>query len=343
MTTISSSTADAFIERLPKDTRFFLVHGPDEGLAHERSTAIVRKRLQGDTDPLRLVRLDGDALARDPGVLADEAYAIPMFGGARAIWIDAQGRDFTSALEPLLNDRPQDCSVIVKAPQLKRGSPLRSLFENSEEAASIECFGDESRSLAALIEKEARAAGLSITPEASAALLELLGEDRNISRNELTKLMMYASGSSRVRVEDVEAIVTDVSPSGIDELIDETIQGKLLESAADSAEYFVDGGDCDQLLARVAARLVLLYRLRLEMDQGRPFNSAWQALSARASPKGRRAISEAAEHWTHQALGQRAAEFREAAARIRSNPKLAETLTTRALLALASKARPTRT
>jgi len=342
MTTISSAAADAFIDRLPAELRFFLVHGPDEGLAHERSRAIVRKRLQGDTDPLRLVRLDGDGLARDPGLLADEAYAIPMFGGARAIWIDAQGRDFLSALEPLVNNPPKDCSVIVKAPLLKKGSPLRSLFESSQQAASIECFGDESRSLAALINKEAQAAGLTITAEASAALLELLGEDRNTSRHEIAKLMMYAAGSARVEVEDVEAIVSNVSPSVIDELVDETIQGKLTETTVNSAEYFSEGGDLDQLLARLTARLVLLYRLRLEMDQGRPFNSAWQALSARASPQGRRAISEAAERWTQEALGRRAAELREAAARIRSHPKLAETLTARALLALAAKARPTR-
>jgi len=173
-------------------------------------------------------------------------------------------------------------------------------------------------------------------------LLELLGEDRNTSRHEIDKLMTYAAGSARVEVEDVEAIVSNVSPSVIDELVDETIQGKLTETTVNSAEYFSEGGDLDQLLARLTARLVLLYRLRLEMDQGRPFNSAWQALSARASPQGRRAISEAAERWTQEALGRRAAELREAAARIRSHPKLAETLTARALLALAAKARPTR-
>jgi len=340
MTAISSSAADSFIDRLPGDVQFFLVHGPDEGLAHERCKAIVGKRLGGDTDPLRLVRLDGDALARDPGLLADEAYAIPMFGGARAVWIDAQGRDFLSALEPVLNNPPDDCSVIVKAPQLKKGSPLRSLFENAKNATSIECFWDESRSLAALIDKEVRATGLRISAKASEALLELLGEDRYTSSNEITKLMTYAISKTCVEIEDVEAIVSDVSPSGLDGLIDETLLGELSGSAADAAEYFAAGGDCDQLLARLSARLILLYRLRLEMDQGRAFNSAWQTLAARASPKGRRAINEAAEHWTQQALGQRAVELRDAMARIRSNPKLAKTLTTRALLVLAAKARP---
>ena len=97
------------------------------------SKAIVGKALDGDMDPLRVVRLEGDAIARDPGVLADEAYAIPMFGGSRAIWIDAQGRDLMPALEPLFKRPPGDCTFVVKAGQLKKGAPLRSAFEKAAE------------------------------------------------------------------------------------------------------------------------------------------------------------------------------------------------------------------
>ena len=112
MSIVSSAAADGFIQRLPKEISFYLVHGFDEGLAHERVKAIVRSRIGDDTDPMRLVRLEGDAVARDPGALADEAYAISMFGGDRAIWIDAQGRDLLPALEPLFArpaDRLHDC------------------------------------------------------------------------------------------------------------------------------------------------------------------------------------------------------------------------------------------
>src|SRR5260370_39057159 len=101
MTIVNSAAADGFIQRLPKEVRFYLVHGLDEGLTHERVKAIVRSRIGDDTDPMRLVRLEGDALSRDPGALADEAYAISMFGCDRAIWIDGQGRGLLPAPEPL--------------------------------------------------------------------------------------------------------------------------------------------------------------------------------------------------------------------------------------------------
>ncbi len=159
MTIISSASADGFIQRLPKDVRFYLVHGSDEGLAHERVAIIVRGLTGGDSDPMRLVRLDGDAVARDPGALADEAYAISMFGGARAIWIDAQGRDLFPALEPLFARPPMDCTIVVKAGQLKKGSGLRTAFEKSPIGASVECYPDDSNAIESLIDTEARTAG----------------------------------------------------------------------------------------------------------------------------------------------------------------------------------------
>ena len=134
MSIVSSAAADGFIQRLPKEIRFYLVHGLDEGLTHERVKAIIRSRIGDELDPMRLVRLEGDAVARDPGVLADEAYAISMFGGDRAIWIDAQGRDLLPALEPLFVRPPTDCTIVIKAGQLKKGTGLRAAFESSAAA-----------------------------------------------------------------------------------------------------------------------------------------------------------------------------------------------------------------
>src|SRR6202041_861291 len=140
MAVVNSAAADGFIRRLPKEIGVFLVHGLDEGLTHERVKAIVRSRIGDDTDPMRLVRFEGDAVARDPGALADEAYAISMFGGDRAIWIDAQRRDLLPALEPLFARPPTDCTIVVKAGQLKKGTGLRAAFEASPARASIECY-----------------------------------------------------------------------------------------------------------------------------------------------------------------------------------------------------------
>ena len=339
MSVVNNAAADGFIQRLPKEIGFYLVHGSDEGLAHERVKAIIRGRIGDDSDPLRLLRLEGDAVARDPGALADEAYAISMFGGNRAIWIDAQGRDLTPALEPLFARPPPDCTIVVKAGQLKKGTGLRAAFEGSAARISIECYSDDASALESLIDAEARAAGLAIAPDARAALVDLVGADRRTTRGEIAKLMLYARGKAQITAEDVEAIVADAAPSNLDDVIDHTLLGDLPQVETSLARFFHDGGEADFLMIRLIARLTLLHRLRLEMDQGRPFEAARQALFVKLPPSALRALARQAERWTTESIAERLPAVRLASARVRLESALAEVLATRALWALASRRR----
>jgi len=338
MTTIRNDGADSFVRRPPSDMRFFLVHGNDEGLIHERAKSLVGAVLAGDLDPLRLTRMEGDALAREPGRLADEAYSVSMFGGHRALWIDAGSRDLASQLEPLFERPPQDCTLILEAGSLRKGAALRTMFEQSGASASIECYPDERRALMTVIDSEARDAGLQVTNEAREYLVTLLGSDRLTSRGEVSKLMMYARGSAKVEASDVEAIVADAAPSGLDALIDQSMLGNTAEVEKVAARYFSDGGDAGYLLMRLVSRVILLHHVRLEMEQGKSFDMALGQF-VRLPPSGRVALAKQAERWTAEALSKRLPAIQAVVARARRQSGLAEVIATRALWALASGAR----
>ncbi|MGD1016026.1 MAG: DNA polymerase III subunit delta [Roseiarcus sp.] len=340
VTTIGNATADAYVKRPPRETRFFLVHGIDEGLIHERAKGLVEAALAGSADPLRLTRLGGDAAARDPGGLADEVYAIAMFGGSRAVWIDAQGSDLLPALAPLFSRPPPDCVVIVEAGSLRKGSALRTTFEKAENAASIECYPDDARALGKLIEAEARAAGLAVAAEARDYLVGLLGADRLTTRGEIAKLTLYARGKEKIEVEDVEAIVANAAPSSLDAAIDAALLGDVAGVETSATRYFAEGGDGGLLATFLGRRLTLLHRLKLEMESGRSFEAAMATLGTRISPSGRKALAKQAERWASAALNRRLATTAALAARARRDPRLAEIFATRALWSLASRARP---
>ena len=74
------------------------------------------------------------------------------------IWIEVQARDLGSALAPVFSAPPRDCAIVVEAGSLKKGTALRSAFEKMGNGASIECYPDDRRNLAALIDAEARQA-----------------------------------------------------------------------------------------------------------------------------------------------------------------------------------------
>ncbi len=340
MTAIKSYAADSFIERLPAGAQFFLVHGADEGLAHERARAILRKLVGPDPDPLRLVRLDGDALARRPELLADEAYAVSMFGGSRAIWIDAQGRDLSPALAPAFARPPTECAIVIKAGLLKKGHALRAAFEKSATAVAIECYGDDERAIGALVDAEVRAAGMAIAPEAREALVDELGADRQTTRGEIDKLILFAKGKARIELEDVRAIVSGAAPSQLDDLVDRALLGELPGAVESAVRYFAEGGDANELIGRLVARLTLLHRLRLEIEAGRDFDSAFQALGLRMPPEARRAVARAAQRWSSEAIAQRLPAIRALSGKVRVATDLGEALASRALWALASLRRP---
>ena len=209
----------------------------------------------------------------------------------------------------------------------------------SQNCAAIECYSDDANALEALIDAEARAAGLSIAPDAKAALVALTGADRQTTRGEIAKLMLYARGTSRITAEDVEAIVSDAAPSNLDQVVDQALLGDLAAVETSLTRFFHEGGEADHLMMRLVQRLLLLHRLRLEMDQGRPFEAACQALFVKLPASARRALAKEAERWTSESIAGRLPAIRLASARVRADSRLAEVLATRALWTLASRSR----
>ncbi len=118
-----------------------LFYGPDEGLVSERAEAVAKATTGGDAG--NILRLDGDETAADPARLADEAHAISMFGGARAIRVRAGAKALTEALKPLLSTPPIDARIIVEAGDIKGNAPLRQLIEKSPNAAAVACYAEE--------------------------------------------------------------------------------------------------------------------------------------------------------------------------------------------------------
>src|SRR5690554_4482980 len=115
MTAVRPADADAFVRRPDPAMPVVLVFGPDAGLVSERADALIRASVDDPSDPFAVTRLSGDELAADPAKLADEAQAIPMFGGRRAIRVRAGARGFLPAVEALLAAPVKECRVVIEA------------------------------------------------------------------------------------------------------------------------------------------------------------------------------------------------------------------------------------
>lgn len=338
MVAIKSYEADRFLARLPPQVFLYLVFGTDAGLVAERVRHIIGASVENPKDPFQFLRLSGDDLAADPARLADEAHTIPLFGGRRAIHIDAQGKSFIAAIEPILAVPPQDCTIVVEAGALKKDSALRKLCEREKNAAAIECYPDSAKDLARLISATASGSGLSIAPDALEYLETLLGEDRLSTRLELEKLVLYTHGEREIRVEHVEAIVSDASQRIIDQPVDAAFAGDFEALEEGATRALGDPSDVNLLLAAALRHALALYRGRLSLEARSPGAEG----TARPGPGSFRRSATFEQHlrsWTAERLMQAIVAVGEAVAATRREPKLGRAIAMRALWKVASWAR----
>ena len=137
MVAIKNADADAFAARPDAARPIVLLYGPDAGLVRERAERIIRGSVDDLNDPFALVRMEGDDLASNPSRLPEEAHTVPLFGGKRAIWIKAGGRNFALAVEMVLATPPVDCRIVIEAGELRKTSPLRTACEKAKAAAAV--------------------------------------------------------------------------------------------------------------------------------------------------------------------------------------------------------------
>lgn len=335
MVAVKSHEADRFLTRDATDFPVLLVFGTDTGLISERVRGLVKRLVDDPGDPFQLVRLTGDDIARDPGRLADEANTVPLFGGRRAVLVEAGSKPVGPAIEGLLERAPAS-PVVIEAGALKKDAPLRKAVERSRIAAAIECYPDEARDVLRLIDDEMAAAGLAIAPDARETLGTLLGADRLASRSELTKLVLYAGPGGIVTLDTVEAVVADAAVVATDALVDAAFTGDLAGLDAALRRGVTSAGEAGTVLGAAARHATWLHRTKLDLAQGGGLEAVLGGLARHGiSFKRKGAIERQLRAATPEALGRAVIRLGEAVGQARRTPDLAQSLAGRALWSVA--------
>ncbi len=318
MVAVPHKDAERFVASPPEGVFLFLVHGADAGMVRERALAIIAKRIDDRRDPFQFVELSGDAVSADPLTLLDEANTTPLFGGKRALLVETGAKSVVPAVTSLVSAPPAACTVVLTAGALKKDAPLRKLVEGAKQGAGVECLPDTEQDIHALVDRSLKEAGLVASPEARALLLAALGEDRLMSRAELSKLILYVRGREHIEAADVEAIVAHASSIASDRVVAAAFAG---DAGQTLDAYFAQGGDAGTVLFGALRYAVALHRARVAMEKegGRPDVGINALFRAGFGFMHRGLMGQQLKAWTAARLEALIEPLREAQTRARAN------------------------
>lgn len=273
MKTAKGSLAQA-LDRPSPEIRFYLFHGPDEG----QSRACGERLLKGLGAEKHVVA--AQSAKADPALLADEAGAIGLFGGKRALWIEPAGDEIAPSVEALLEVTATESPAIAIAGSLRKTSPLMKLAEAHPAALAHISYELGQRDAEALVAELGRAEGLRVGPEVAGRIAAAAGNDRGIIVQELAKIALYLNTGADSLVEvdpDVLEAIGAGSEGDWSRLSDLALSGDM---AALSHELDSSAADAEPIsvVRALQRRLLMLAPIRARVEGGeRPHDAVTSA------------------------------------------------------------------
>ncbi len=340
MAQLKAHEVERYISKPQQSHRIFLIYGPDTGMVSERASILAKASGADLNDPFSAIKLDADTAAADPQRIADEAYTVSMFGGNRLVWIrGSTQRNLAAALQPVIDNPPDDSIILIEAGDLKKSSPLRSRIEKASGALTLPCYPDRNRSITDVIDAHLTSAGMRIDPDARDLLTTLLGGDRLATRAELDKLCLFASGSESISVSDVTDAVGDASSLDIDTAIDAASIGDIPTMEHMLKRLFSRGTAVFAVVAAAQRHFQMLHLTRCQMQHaGQPASSAIGSIRPPLNFQRRDRVIQALSIWPAEALERLLDRLEKVSLESRAKAALAVPLVSTAMLAIAIEA-----
>lgn len=278
----------------PGVTRLFLLHGPDEAGARDHARRLAAAMGEG----AERIDLEGAQLKSDPGLLAGEAAALSLFGGARFIRVNAMGEESLEAVELLLAAPVAGNPVVAIAPGVKTSGKLVKAAIAHPLALGFACYPPEGMEADRLAIDLARDLGLRLEPRLAGRLAAAAAGDRAVLTRELEKFALFLDATPEapkpLDASAIDLLGADLGEAELGDAVEAAVAGAAERLGGELARLDQAGVSPIPLLRALVRRLATLAELRAEMAKG----ASAEALAERVFFKERAATLTALRHWT---------------------------------------------
>jgi DNA polymerase-3 subunit delta len=254
------------VDQPNRDIRFYLFHGQDES----QSRALGARLCEALSASRFLV--SAAAIKSDPASLPDEAGAMSLFGGVRAVWIEPATKDIEEGVVALLGGPATESPVIAIAGALPKSSGLLKLAEASPLALAFASYAPEGQDAERMVIDIGRRYGLKIAPPVAARIADAASNDQAIVAQELQKLALYVDASPHAPKEldhdAIDAVGAESSEGDFQRLADLALAGRLGELSDELARLPAAGSEAIPIVRSLQRRLLMLSPARARVERG---------------------------------------------------------------------------
>ena len=245
--------------------RFYLFHGTDESQSSALGDRIVAA-LKASKHPVASA-----ILRSDPALLADEAGAIDMFGGAKVIWVQPAGEDCVAAVEALLGLPASENPVVAIAGKLSKTSGLLRLAESHPLSLAHVTYELDARDAERLVIELARTEGLRVQPDVAARIAESCSNDRRMIAQELAKFALYLDASPNapkdLAQDALDAVGAEMGGDFLG-IADLALAGDIRGLGNAISRLEGGGKEAIPVIRSLQRRLLMLAPIRARVDSG---------------------------------------------------------------------------
>jgi DNA polymerase-3 subunit delta len=294
----SKSSIGRSVDQPDLKIRFYLFLGQDD--AQSRALAA---RLLAALGAQKFVLAQGDLKAR-PGLLADEAAALSLFGERRLLWIEPAGNDIAESVEGLLATEAVESPIVAIAGALPKSSALLKLAESSPHALAFTAYAPEGGDALRMVTDLGRRVGLKIAPPVAARIAEACGNDQAIVGQELEKLALYVGASGHARKvleqEAIELVGADSGEGNLSRMADFALLGELSDLGEAVAHMPANGAI--PAIRALQRRLLMLAPARARIERGERIDGVMASFGRSLFWKDKAAIEKMLGSWSAKGL-----------------------------------------
>ncbi|WP_323775500.1 DNA polymerase III subunit delta [Leisingera sp.] len=229
---LSPREADGYFAKPDPGKTGILIYGADAmRVSLKRQQVLAALLGPGAEEEMRLNRMPGSDLRKDPAQLLDAVKAVGFFPGVRAVFVEGANDTATPAIAAALEEwQPGDAQIVVTAGPLKATSKLRKAFESHKNAYAVGIYDDPPSR--AEIERILTEAGIREVPGDSMSALTDIANDTgpgDFSRM-IEKLALYKHGdSSPLSLDDISAVAPQSTEAALDDVLNVVAEARSAE------------------------------------------------------------------------------------------------------------------